>query len=338
MFEELVQGLKSLSVIGMCKNAGKTTVFNTLVRELKQSGRTLGLTSIGRDGESVDIVTNTHKPGIYVYENTLVATAENLLKLCDITREILHVTPYNTPMGPVVLLRARSDGSVQLAGPSITAQMRALKDEFYRFGAELVLIDGAVSRKSLSAPAVSSAAILCTGASYSADMETTLEDTAHVARLLTLKKQTGWTEDELQMPFKKAAFKREDGSVYALKEGEALIDALRREKGIEHVFIKGAATDALLKPALDAGLMGNGVELAVEDGTKLLLSRTVLDRLDARGTRVRVEAPMRLLAVTVNPVSAYGGGYEAASFAERMQKLVTVPVYDVGGQDERAYL
>lgn len=331
MFEELTKGIKSLSVIGMCKNAGKTTVLNALVRELNKSGRTLGLTSIGRDGESVDVVTHTHKPGIYVYENTLVATAENLLKLCDITREILHVTPYNTPIGAVVLLRARSDGNVQLAGPSITAQMGALKEEFYRFGAELVLIDGAVSRKSLSAPAVSDAAILCTGASYSADMELTLEDTAHVARLLTLHKQTGWTKHELKMPFHKAALKRKDGSVYALKDGEALVDALRREKEIGHVFIKGAATDRLLKPVLDAGLMGNAVELSVEDSTKLLLSRTMLDRLDARGAKVRVQIPMRLLALTVNPVSAYGGGYAAQEFKERMQKLVTVPVFDVGG-------
>lgn len=329
MFEELTKGLRSISVIGMCKNAGKTTVFNVLVRELGQNGRTLALSSIGRDGESEDIVTRTHKPGIYIYAGTLVATAENLLKRCDITREILHVTPYNTPMGAVVLLRAKSDGKVELAGPSITAQMRALKDEFYRFGADIVLIDGAVSRKTLSAPAVSEAAILCTGASYSANMETTLDDTAHVARLLTLPVQTAWTDEEMDMPFKKAALKRGDGSVCLLGENEAFSDAYKRENA-RHVYVKGAVTDALLKPVLDAGLDFNGASLSVEDGTKLLLSRALLERLFARGARLSVRLGTRLLAVTVNPFSAYGGHYPAREFLARMKERVSSPVFDVG--------
>ncbi|MCE5235792.1 MAG: hypothetical protein ABFC62_01280 [Clostridiaceae bacterium] len=329
MFEELTEGVRSISVIGMCKNAGKTTVFNVLVRELGQSGRALGLTSIGRDGESEDIVTHTHKPGIYVYEGTLVATAENLLKRCDITREILHVTPYNTPMGAVVLMRAKSDGKVQLAGPSITAQMRALKEEFYRFGADIVLIDGAVSRKTLSAPAVSEAAILCTGASYSANMDTTIEDTAHVARLLTLPVQTAWTDEEMDMPFKKAALKRGDGSVYLLGENEAFSDVYKRENA-RHVYVKGAVTDALMKPVLEAGLDLSGASLSVEDGTKLLLSRALLERFFARGARLSVRLGMRLLAVTVNPVSAYGGHYPAREFLARMKERVSSPVFDVG--------
>ena len=31
---DLIDAYKSLSMIGMCKNAGKTTVFNQLIREL----------------------------------------------------------------------------------------------------------------------------------------------------------------------------------------------------------------------------------------------------------------------------------------------------------------
>lgn len=39
---------------------------------------TLGLTSIGRDGESTDVVTGTEKPGIFVREGTLIATARDM--------------------------------------------------------------------------------------------------------------------------------------------------------------------------------------------------------------------------------------------------------------------
>ena len=44
-----LQQVQSMSIVGMCKNAGKTTMLNWL---LAHTGRqqVLGLTSIGRDG------------------------------------------------------------------------------------------------------------------------------------------------------------------------------------------------------------------------------------------------------------------------------------------------
>lgn len=99
MLKEYIQSVRSLSIIGMCKNAGKTTVLNKLIAELNESRVRLGLTSIGRDGESTDLVTRTAKPGIYVYEGTLVATAVDMFRLSDITREIIYSTGWPTPWG-----------------------------------------------------------------------------------------------------------------------------------------------------------------------------------------------------------------------------------------------
>ena len=79
-----LQQVQSMSIVGMCKNAGKTTVLNKLIAELNESRVRLGLTSIGRDGESTDLVTRTAKPGIYVYEGTLVATAVDMFRLSDL--------------------------------------------------------------------------------------------------------------------------------------------------------------------------------------------------------------------------------------------------------------
>ena len=61
MHEELIRRLnetKTMSIVGMCKNAGKTTMLNWLLTAGHLRG-TLGLTSIGRDGESTDVVTGT---------------------------------------------------------------------------------------------------------------------------------------------------------------------------------------------------------------------------------------------------------------------------------------
>ena len=166
MHDELLRRLnetKTMSIVGMCKNAGKTTMLNWMLSGGHLHG-TLGLTSIGRDGESTDIVTGTEKPGIFVKEGTLIATAKDMLRLGDVTKEILMTTGIPTPLGEVVILRARSAGHVQLAGPSITTQLKSVSQAFFELGADRSIIDGALGRKSLGARSVAEGVILCTGA------------------------------------------------------------------------------------------------------------------------------------------------------------------------------
>jgi hypothetical protein len=336
MLREHILGYRSLSIIGMCKNAGKTTVLNRIIYELRDEGLTLALTSIGRDGEAIDVVTGTSKPGIFIYENTLVATAQDMLALCDVTREIVGTTGYSTPLGDVVLFRARSDGNVQLAGPSMTAQLIALAERFAALGADMTVIDGALSRKSLCAPAVSEATVLCTGASYSRNISAVVEDTAFAAKLLTLPRQTLWSEAEIadeRAP--KIRMRRKNGEAVPLPENTALADALRSPDyaGIAGVYVSGALTEALLRPVLQSGAKIEGVEFAALDGSKLLFPRDVSDKLALRGARLSVARPVRVAAVTVNPVSAYGYDMDPAELLARMREAVDVPVMDVMNED-----
>ena len=173
-----LQQVQSMSIVGMCKNAGKTTMLNWL---LAHTGRqqVLGLTSIGRDGESTDVVTGTEKPSIFVPAGTLIATAKDMLRLGDVTQEILVTTGIPTPLGEVIIMRARSDGYVQLAGPSITAQLKEVSKTFFELGATQSIIDGALGRKSLGARNVADGIVLCTGASYNMSMDKVIEDTVN---------------------------------------------------------------------------------------------------------------------------------------------------------------
>ena len=327
----LIEPYRSLSIIGMCKNAGKTTVLNSILSEMGTTGKTLGLTSIGRDGESVDVVTQTHKPGIYVREGTLIATALEMLKYCDISREIVETTGFPTPLGEVVLVRARSDGNVQLAGPSITAQLAKLSGMFFSLGADVAIVDGALSRKTLCAPAVSEATILCTGASYSRDIDTVIEDTAFATLLLTLPEQADFSEEERAACPGKALFRMEDGTLRALPQELQLADALRSQAyaGVRAVYVAGAVTDALLKPVLMAGKRFDGLTLSAEDGSKLLIRQDTYDKLLLRGISLAVARTTRVAAITVNPFSAYGFDLDKEELRSRMQARVHVPVINV---------
>ena len=297
-----LQQVQSMSIVGMCKNAGKTTMLNWL---LAHTGRRqiLGLTSIGRDGESTDVVTGTEKPSIFVPAGTLIATAKDMLRLGDVTKEILITTGIPTPLGEVVVMRARSDGYVQLAGPSITAQLREVSRMFFELGATQSIIDGALGRKSLGARNVADGIVLCTGASYNMSMDKVIEDTANFCRLMDLPKADTLPPEAT------------DGLETCLKEhGEA--------------YIAGALTDTMVIPLLRSGLLRSS-RLVVADPSKVLLKPDTLDKLAVRDVTLQTKDAAQTLCVTVNPVSAYGWKFDKDEFIDRMRQSVKVPVINV---------
>ncbi len=301
MLPKTVRHIRTLSIVGMCKNAGKTTVLNRLLAESR--GRVLGLTSIGRDGESVDVVTGTEKPGIYVPEGTLIATAKDMLALSDITQEIVFTTGIPTPLGEVVLVRAKSAGSVQLAGPSITSQLKTVSDLFFSLGAEQTIIDGALGRKSLGARAVAEGVILCTGASYDMRMEKVVADTAQIFRVMNLKKAETVPEES-------------DRPLHEIL------------KSSREALVPGALTDAAVVPLLKSGALKNA-RLVVKDPSKVLLSPDTLDKLALRSVSLETVEAAKVLCVTVNPVSAYGWKFDPDAFLNAMAAAVDVPVINV---------
>ena len=296
-----IDATKTLSIVGMCKNAGKTTVLNWLLGSARD--RVLGLTSIGRDGESVDVVTGTEKPGIFVPEGTLIATAKDLLSLSDITQEIVATTGIPTPLGEVVLVRARSAGSVQLAGPSITTQLKTVSDLFFSLGSGQVLIDGALGRKSLGARAVAESVILCTGASYDRRMEKVVADTANALRIMSLKKAKTVPE----------------------ASDRPLADMLK-ETG--EAMIPGALLDSAVLPLLKSGVLKDA-RLIVKDPSKVLLSPDTLDKFDLRKVTLETVEAANVLCITINPISAYGWKFDPDAFRRAMEAAANVPVINV---------
>ena len=78
-FIEDVLKYKSISFVGMEKNAGKTQTLNYVLSRLRTfSNLKLAISSIGVDGETLDIVTSTSKPEIEIYPNTTFITSQSL--------------------------------------------------------------------------------------------------------------------------------------------------------------------------------------------------------------------------------------------------------------------
>lgn len=323
---DLTNKYYSLSIIGMCKNAGKTTVLNRLIDELSRDGKQFAITSIGRDGEGSDLVTGTHKPGIYVPEGTLVATATQMLKYCDVTREILDTTGFSTPLGEVVIFRARSDGKVQIAGPSLVSQLVVVRDRFRELGADRVMLDGAISRKTLCSHNVSDATILCTGASYDRNIDKVVDDTSFICRLLMLP-----VLDDARLRYISKTFDR--GCLAIDSDGNEItvtdLDKIFREKEIRTVFFGGALSDSMLKPLILSSTSLKNVCFVANDASKFVMKSDTYRKIKAKGADFAVLNGVNPVAVTINPFSAYGFHFDKDVFMNKMKENITLPVVNV---------
>jgi len=334
---DMIQKYDSISIIGMNKNVGKTTTLNHILREAR--GRiSLGLTSIGRDGEKIDTVTGTEKPKIYIKSGTIIATAKQCLLNSDITREILKTTGFNTPMGEIIICRALSDGYVDLSGPSVNSYMMEICSELKRFGSKLVIVDGALNRKTFASPLITNATILSTGAALSKSMLKVIEETSHTVKLLSLENE----EDNEVLKLANEVLRRgrvgiirRDNSIRmmdvitALGASKEIVEIL--DKNISYVVIKGAVSDKLLEDIMTSTNQYKGVTFLVEDGTKIFLTRETLYKFKKQGGIIKTINKVNIVCVTSNPKSPYGYEFDKHKFLDGLRNKLNIPVFDVIG-------
>ncbi len=119
-------------------------MIGALCDALDREGTTFGLCSIGRDGEAVDALESSAKPRFRLHAGSFAATAAGLVPAHP-SFEIVDVTDADSALGPIVFVRARAAGYVEIAGPPSATALRRIANELAR-RAEFVLVDGAVDR------------------------------------------------------------------------------------------------------------------------------------------------------------------------------------------------
>lgn len=342
LFVEFLKNLennKVISIIGLAKNVSKTTTLNYIIRNIGDQV-TLGLTSIGRDGEKYDIITELPKPQIYVKKGTYVVTAQQCFEESKIKFQTIKNTGFNTPLGEIIILRARSEGYIELAGPSINKQLLVICSELRNLGCDLILVDGAFDRRAYATPLISDATILSTGASVSRSMKEVIKLSLHTVELLSLEpekdlKVLNLSKDLLNKS--KVSIIDKFYSVNRLDVMTALESAQEITKNLNvdsrFVIINGAITDKLLEELMKSTEKYKGITFIVEDSTKLFLSENTTKKFLKKGGILKVLNSINLIAITINPTSPYGYEFNKDTFLRLMQEEVKIPVYNLGVND-----
>jgi MFS family permease len=95
------------------------------------------------------------------------------------------------------------------------------------------------------------------------------------------------------------------------------------------IFFGGAMSDFLMKPLLMSNAPLKGLTFVVRDSSKILLKRENYDKIARRGITLEVLDTVNLVAVTVNPFSAYGFHFSKEELMSRMEARVGLPVINV---------
>jgi hypothetical protein len=348
---ELIVATRRLAFVGLAKNTGKTETLNRALREVHEAGHSVGVTSVGHEGEQRDVIdVRISKPRIALPAGSLVATTEALLRACAVAYETLVQTDFRTPLGRVVVVRMLAAGAVEVAGPTAVEDVRAVADAMLAHGAEQVLIDGAADRRAASSPAVSDGLVMSTGAALHEEIDQVVTRTRDAVDLVRLAELSDRSEIGRRV---RAIAESPTGNMLVGGLGDEPV-GLRARLGLtgtayelgmllhanptaHHLVLRGAVCEPFLR-GLARAAHGRELQLTVADSTRVFLLRRGYKWFERQGISIRVLAPIRLRALTVNPVVPHSHSFHSGRLRALLENAIPdVPILDVRGQaDELA--
>jgi hypothetical protein len=342
----LVDATRRLAIVGLAKNTGKTVALNALLGELHERGTTVGVTSIGRDGEERDVIDiRIAKPRISLPAGSLIASTDSLLRASGLPHQLLGETAIHTPLGRVVICRLLAAGQIQLAGPSSARDAREVSEVMLGNGAERVLIDGAINRRAASSPTVTDGLVLSTGAVLDKDIERVVALTKNAAELARLPEVSDPELLELPHDSGESMLIAHDRPAtplpprFALQASEEeLAELLGPGTGARAVVLAGAVCEPFLE-SLARVRRGKELEVVAQDSAKVFLTERSSGSYRSLGINITVLAPTRLLAITVNPLAPYSHTLDSSKLRAMIEvEIPDVPVVDVMDPDSRVPL
>jgi len=327
LLSELTASTRRLALVGLAKNTGKTVALTALLRELEAQGRRVGVTSVGRDGEERDVIdARIEKPRVRLAAGSLVATTDALLRDSGLPYDLLEETGVRTPIGRVLVARLSGDGTIELAGPSAAADVRAVADAMLAHGAEQALIDGAVDRRAASSPDVADGLVTATGAVLDTDIAEVVARTCDAVELTRLPGvdeayRSAPAVERVSLP-PRFALTAEAGRIARL---------LAENPDARWLIVAGALPERFLADLLaPVRKLGRELTVVVSDPTHVFLGGHGPGWYRRQGILLRTLERIRLEAITVNPVAPRSHWFDSAQLRELLREAIPdVPIFDV---------
>ncbi|MEO9169962.1 MAG: hypothetical protein ABI282_04000 [Candidatus Baltobacteraceae bacterium] len=181
-------GARALFIVGTGKNTGKTVAMRAVYEAALARGTFPGLTSIGRDGETIDIGDGGAKPRLFLRAGTYVATARDVLPRSPAS-EMVELSRLQTAAGTLAYVRVAHDAYYELVGPPTASGIREAVGILAE-RARCVIVDGAVDRIAALAGGENAIVVAC-GAAASPTLEDAVADVRGLVQKLRVPRYDG---------------------------------------------------------------------------------------------------------------------------------------------------
>jgi hypothetical protein len=345
MLSALTTSSPRLALAGLAKNTGKTEALVALLRELQDERRRVGVTSVGRDGEEHDVIdSRIEKPRLHLAAGSIVATTDVLLRASALPHELLHDTGLRTPLGRVLIAHLLTAGPIEVAGPSIATDVRMVSDAMLAYGAEQVLIDGAVNRRAASSHEVADGLVMSTGAVLSHDASEVALQTKDAVDLVRLPMVD---HSDAGRRLRSLAATQGDGASMLVNEdtdpvllpsrfvlsseAEQIAEMLDANPSARWLIVGGALPDRFLRSLLHpVHRRRRELVLVVADPTKVFLWKRGPEWYRRQGVLLQTLNAIELRAITVNPVAPQSHRFDSAELRGLLEEAIPeVPIFDV---------
>ena len=311
---------KTLAVMGMSKNTGKTVALNHLLAQAAAAKLQVGVTSIGRDGEERDQVFLVPKPPVRVWPGTLIATARATLQRAKVCVKLIDTTDITSPMGEIVVVKALELGEMEIAGASRGSDQLAVIQRLQQCGATLVLLDGALGRSQHASPAIADGVVLATGAALGGGMSDVIRKTRDRLAILTIAQADAALRQLCEPVFANGGVGVWDSrhrnlylaNISTLNSATAIMQYAHAD--IKTIAVSGAVGRTLWQALSTLAESKPGLTVVVNDGTRLFVPAADLAAFTSQGAHLLAYRGIRLLGITLNPFSPLGGCFEPKEF------------------------
>lgn len=312
--------MSTLAVMGMCKNTGKTVALNHLLEQAAAARVSVGVTSIGRDGEDRDQVFFVPKPPVQVWPGSLVATARATLQRAKVRWKLVASAGIDSPMGEILIVEVLEHGEMEIAGASRGKDQHQLIGQLKQCGASLVLLDGALGRSHHASPAIADGVILATGAAQGGGIQDVIRKTRERLAILNIAQVDDETKTLCQVVFEHGGvglWNRRGERVFqadiaTLNAGTTLLNYL--DCDLATVALSGAVGRSLWRALTTLAARHPGLTVVVADGTKLFVDHADLVAFERLGARLQAFNGINIAGITLNPFSPLGGSFAAEEF------------------------
>lgn len=323
---------KIISVVGNSKNAGKTTVINSILGDLKSNH--IAITSIGLDGEEIDQVTYKEKPRVYCLEGYLIATAKDTLSQFEAEYKILEETNIRTSIGSVVIVEIKKAGNALIAGPSVVLDMEKTVKILEKYNPYKIFIDGAFFRHSLAK--IAEATIYVVGANLTNNIEKVVDYAKLTTKKFNLKKVDQKLEKLInyssvclineQYEIKDLGFETVIGNTEKIFKEE--------NKKYRFLYLPKSVTNEFLLQLIKERRSFK-FDIIVNSPVNIQLNLDNLSYLFKLKNNIFVINEINLIAVCLNPFSPRGYEFKKHDFKKRLEESLGIEVFNV--QEEVTY-